>query len=1085
MTINGRNFAPLATAKWGSAPLVTTYVSKTQLRAAVPANLVVAGPKAFVTVSTAGGTSPAAALAVSQPAPSFTSMSPNSVVAGGQALTLTLNGANYLPGAGATVVRWNSIPLAANYVSSAQLTVIIPASLTSSPYIVSVRVVTASGSSNVLAFTVYPQPPTINSLGPSDVAAGSGAFMLYVYGANFFPPATINWGNTPLATSAIGGGVLFTKIPASMVASVGTIDVTITAAGGTSASAPFTIVMGGPIITSLGPSSVAAGGGGFILTINGANFTTRTQAKMGTTMLATDYVSESKLTAEVWSSTIAVAGTPGVLVYVPGTGVSPSVFFTVTPSPPAISSLSPSAVTAGGAGFMLTINGRVFTPDSTAMWGTSSLGTVYVSPTQLIAAVPASLIVESGTGSITVTTPAGTSVPASLPIKAAAPAISGLSPGLATAGGVAFTLTINGEYFTSASTAKWGSTALATAYVNETQLTAAVPAKLIASAGTASITVTTSVGASAPAGFTVYPEPRITTTALPAATAGSAYSGTIKVAGGAPGYTWTVTGLPDSMTFLNTSGNTLTIAGTPAEAGVVNLQISVADASGVAAGPVPYTLNVANGPSGANNGNLNGSYVCLLQGFFDENSTRWASLASFQADGKGHFSSGVFDTNSKDIGSASGTIAGSYAIGSDNNGLASLHTILIDGAAGIQTMQWALALAGAAQPAREFRMVEADDLGEKPSGQQGIADCHLAAPSAFSAGTISGASFVFGLDGEDVSGNLKAAAGLFSASAGIIASGSIDQAQGGNASVQTTALTGSYTAPDPVTGRFKIALKAGGRPAGLTVYIIDANRMFVLDNTSNDGEEAGNMRTQHQASYSVANLNGSFVLYMRGAEFNSSGSAPWGYYAEVYEGAGDGNGNLAIGQSYTDNNGVYSSGHSTGGPIALAFDSTHPGRATFQSANGITYLELFNTDSAIEMSVGYNGSLDSGWLEPQALAEVLPQPQSASTTATLAGNYLFGELPPLNGPSNGSVGEFQLTGGGAINGAVSTAGSGVLSWDQATNLSFNWDATAPGKGTFLVANGAQGTASCASISATKFVCTPQTDPLPSVQVVEQ
>src|ERR1035437_6529045 len=119
-----------------------------------------------------------------------------------------------------------------------------------------------------------------------------------------------------------------------------------------------------------------------------------------------------------------------------------------------------------------------FTPAATSLWGTTSLGTIFVSPTQLTAAVPASLIVNSGTGSVTVTTEAGTSAPATFTIKPALPAIGGLSPSLVTAGRKAFTLTINGNYFTSGSTSKWGSTALTTTYLIATQLTAAVHATL-------------------------------------------------------------------------------------------------------------------------------------------------------------------------------------------------------------------------------------------------------------------------------------------------------------------------------------------------------------------------------------------------------------------------------------------------------------------------------------------------------------------------------------------------------------------------------------------------------------------------------
>jgi len=43
-------------------------------------------------------------------------------------------------------------------------------------------------------------------------------------------------------------------------------------------------------------------------------------------------------------------------------------------------------------------------------------------------------------------------------------------------------------------------------------------------------------------------------------------------------------------------------------------------------------------------------------------------------------------------------------------------------------------------------------------------------------------------------------------------------------------------------------------------------------------------------------------------------------------------------------------------------------------------------------------------------------------------------LPLLNGGSNGSVGEIDLTGGSAINGALTTAGGGLLSWDQAASI---------------------------------------------------
>jgi hypothetical protein len=1038
LTINGMNFTPDSTMMWNATRLTTIYISDTELTAAVPASLIAVAGGFSITVTTNGGVSSGISFIVNPLSPS------------------TYGRTQAMETVDATSV---------------------PSSLVTATPAASVAVAMAAGVSPQSALNSNPPSPTISSLSPSGGSAGMATFILTVAGTNFSSNAIIYWGATPLATTALQSGIAQATIPASLVATVGTVSVTVSTPSGTSNPVIFNISPPFPVVTSMSPGSIAAGSAQFTLTVNGSGYSSLTAVYFGTCcLLYPTSISATQLQISIPAYLIATSGVTDIVVYTPHVGFSSAAFFTINPAPPAITSLTPSSVTAGGAGFMLTIMGTAFTPDATSMWGTTPLGTIYNSPTQLTAAVPASLIENSGTGSITVTTKIGTSSPAAFTINPSPPAISGLSPGMATAGGSAFTLAISGEYFTSASTAKLGSTALSTAYISQTQLTAVVPANLIASAGTARVSVTTTAGTSAPAIFTINPAIKITITTLPTGTAGNNYTGTINVTGGSPGYTWTVTGLPNSFSYPNTSDSTLTITGTPASSGAITFQVSVQDTVGAAAGPVTYTINIAAGPSGANSGSLNGSYVCLFQGSIDTDGTRWATLASFQADGQGNFTSGIMDTNSYDIGSASGTMTGSYSIGADNNGMASIHTVLTNGAAGIQTTQWAIALSSASQPAQHFRMIEADDLGTLPSYQQGTANCYLSTPSAFTASTISGNSFVFGLDGEDNSGNMKAVVGLFSASGGKSASGYIDMAQGGNATAQSATFAATYTAPDPVSGRFTMELNGAGNSTGFTVYIIDASRMFILDNTSDDGEQAGNMRTQ-QSTISAASINGPFVLYMRGAEFNNRGNSPSGYYSNVLQGAGDGTGNMTINQSYKDDAGVYSAGSSNGGPVALTFDLAHPGRATFQSASGTTYLYLFNNTSAFEMSADDNGSLDSGWLESQT--------QTSFTNAALAGNYLFGDLSQLNIEPSGSVGVFGVTASGAINADLTTTSRGNLSWDQSTSMTYSWDTTVPGTGAFLVANGAQGGSSCVVISATKFVCASQADPTPSVQVVEQ
>ncbi len=70
------------------------------------------------------------------------------------------------------------------------------------------------------------------------------------------------------------------------------------------------------------------------------------------------------------------------------------------------------------------------------------------------------------------------------------PTISRISPNTAVAGGAAFTLTINGTNFVATSIVNFGGSAVATTFVNSTQLTAAIPAASIVSTGAPAVTVT-------------------------------------------------------------------------------------------------------------------------------------------------------------------------------------------------------------------------------------------------------------------------------------------------------------------------------------------------------------------------------------------------------------------------------------------------------------------------------------------------------------------------------------------------------------------------------------------------------------------
>jgi hypothetical protein len=175
--------------------------------------------------------------------------------------------------------------------------------------------------------------------------------------------------------------------------------------------------------------------------------------------------------------------------------------FTITAGP-VITSLSPNTATAGAAAFTLTVNGTGFVSSAIVQWNGTALTTSFATGSQLTAQVPASFIAAVGTANVTVAENGVTSAGATFTI-AAMQVITSLSPDSATAGGPAFTLTVNGTGFASSAVVEWNSTALTTTYVSSTQLTATVPASLISTPGSASITVTVAGATSSAATFTI------------------------------------------------------------------------------------------------------------------------------------------------------------------------------------------------------------------------------------------------------------------------------------------------------------------------------------------------------------------------------------------------------------------------------------------------------------------------------------------------------------------------------------------------------------------------------------------------------
>ena len=482
------------------------------------------------------------------PTPEVASISPTTV-SPGQDLNIQVNGENFVSG---STVRWGESDVPTTFVSSTQLTAIIPNSDFSSanpgaglfpngfgditvsnpapqggisPGLILVLMQTPTvsvtpGASSIT--TLQPLQVTVAVTGNTGYPTPTGSVTL-TDGSYTSLAATLTSGsatiNIPANTLTVGS-YTFT---ASYTPDTGSSSIYANASGiassqvAVSIAAPtVTVTPGASNITTTQPLSVTvavSGGTGNPTPTGSVTLTSGSYSSPATTLSsgsATINVPAGSLapgsdtltvtyTPDANSSSIynSATGSNSVTVTVPAK-TTPTV--TVTPSASSITTAQALTVTvavSGGTGnptptgSVTLISGSYSSPATTLSSGSATIN------------VPAgSLAVGSGTltanyapdtaGAATYNRASGSaSITVNVPANPA-PVVVGTLPAFTNAGGAAFTLTVNGSGFTSGSTVYWGTSALSTTYGSATQLAAQVPAADIATGGMAvAITVIT------------------------------------------------------------------------------------------------------------------------------------------------------------------------------------------------------------------------------------------------------------------------------------------------------------------------------------------------------------------------------------------------------------------------------------------------------------------------------------------------------------------------------------------------------------------------------------------------------------------
>src|SRR5438094_4655517 len=172
--------------------------------------------------------------------PTITSISPTSTIAGSGQFTLTVNGTNFVSTSPASTVNWNGSPLTTTFVSSTQLTAIVPAANVATVGTASVTVVNPApggGTSNSVTFTINPPPPVITS---ATTASGT-------VGVAFSYQITAT--NSPTSYNATG-------LPSGLTVNTNTGLISGTPAAGTDAASPYSVTISATNITGTGSATL-------------------------------------------------------------------------------------------------------------------------------------------------------------------------------------------------------------------------------------------------------------------------------------------------------------------------------------------------------------------------------------------------------------------------------------------------------------------------------------------------------------------------------------------------------------------------------------------------------------------------------------------------------------------------------------------------------------------------------------------------------------------------------------------------------------------------------------------------------------
>ncbi|AFL86420.1 hypothetical protein Terro_0069 [Terriglobus roseus DSM 18391] len=340
VTVTGTNFVPGVALSVNGSLRTTTFVSDTQLTAALTADDFAVSkslPLNVINPKPGGGTSGTNSLSVSNPVPALTSISPTSIVQGSTPPTVTLTGGNFNA---SSAVLVNGGAHASTFVSANSLKVVLTAADIVNATTLPITVVNAQpggGTSAAASFVVTARAtsPSISYVSPTSFYTGAGDTNIFVIGGGTSSTATVQWKGTTLTStygvgsvslsyySTYNGPYMYARVPASLLSAAGTAAITLTnSTYPNPTSLPVTVTIvdpPAPTISSLA-TTAAPVGAALDLTVYGTGFSSGSYASFNGTQVSTTVVNSGQLTARLTTSMLSQLGAGVIRVFTPAPG---------------------------------------------------------------------------------------------------------------------------------------------------------------------------------------------------------------------------------------------------------------------------------------------------------------------------------------------------------------------------------------------------------------------------------------------------------------------------------------------------------------------------------------------------------------------------------------------------------------------------------------------------------------------------------------------------------------------------------------------------------------------------------------------